>query len=446
MRASHRYSACACMNYVRAPEAKGMTPSTQFDTRGSTMLHLVAMGIGLILTAGGCTSADEGRRSGDRDTATAERDGATASDGAAEEDADRDDDESQQDGSSSEEPDASESEGEDAQAIGDGGASPLADAAGGPGALDGSTDGSRTDGSRGDSDASAAAPRYACGTGWPMPYPPGSSEPNATTFVKEPTGVVVDSVTGLAWALETARFHAIQDAVSFCENLSAGGVDDWRVPLLVELGSLIDYTAVRPFYAAVFPRFAPENGAAVSYHGFWARSTTPQLAWVVNFDSGAFSLHGNSFDTRQPGAAVRVMCVRTAAVKDPRPASCDERSTNTETWMDKTWPSIVKHNVSGLSWHRRAGSLQYAPALDYCARFGDGKWRIPTTAEFSTLVEGTGSAGDPVFGFYTDVFTAWVRSPFGATGSPLVFSTKPISFVSVTPTNLDGVLCVRSAP
>ena len=100
-------------------------------------------------------------------------------------------------------------------------------------------------------------------------------------------GVVTDSTTGLQWqddysdnggSIKSAKW---QDAIDYCEALSLDGHEDWRLPNLRELTSLVDDTRYDPAIDATFTQTASD--------GYWSSATYARYhdnAWGVDFYSG----------------------------------------------------------------------------------------------------------------------------------------------------------------
>lgn len=118
-------------------------------------------------------------------------------------------------------------------------------------------------------------------------------------------GVVTDSSTHLAWQtteLETTP-RTWQQALGYCESLSHAGKDDWRLPSIKELATIVDEAATQaPVLAA---DFGPDAAAQ-----YWSSSPAPPfggepVAFVLDTAFG-ISLGLNLAESR----AAR--CVRTA--------------------------------------------------------------------------------------------------------------------------------------
>ena len=112
---------------------------------------------------------------------------------------------------------------------------------------------------------------------WPLPDSPG--------YVDNGNETVSDNAIGLMWqkAAPTAMY-TWTDAVAYCPTLTLGSHEDWRLPSLIELASLVDYGVAVPgptINSTVFPG-TPANV-------FW--SSTPMAgsasAWYVNFNDGS---------------------------------------------------------------------------------------------------------------------------------------------------------------
>jgi hypothetical protein len=103
-------------------------------------------------------------------------------------------------------------------------------------------------------------------------------------------GTVSDKCTGLMWQQDTAdvnkdgKLTAADrvpwcDALTYCANLDFAGHDDWRLPNVRELQSIVDYGRFNPSVDPVFKALASTYWASTSYADFGG-------AWVVWFDLG----------------------------------------------------------------------------------------------------------------------------------------------------------------
>jgi hypothetical protein len=150
-----------------------------------------------------------------------------------------------------------------------------------------------------------------CVRGWPTT--------TVTRFaVSEPVAgepVVADWVTGLDWQGCPAgvggslcattiglTMYAWQDAFAYCEGLSWGGADDWRLPNVLELDSIVDSMATGvAIDGAIFPGTAAD---------LYVTATTFAAGFNQAYD--VYFGFGNS--TNNPKThALRVRCVRTGS-------------------------------------------------------------------------------------------------------------------------------------
>jgi len=105
--------------------------------------------------------------------------------------------------------------------------------------------------------------------------------PTVGRFIDNGDGTVTDNCTGLMWQKETAPgMHTWQQALQYCEGLTFAGHDDWRLPNVRELGSIIDYSRFDP---SIDPVFGAES------FWYWSSSTDihqPYDAWIVHSQTG----------------------------------------------------------------------------------------------------------------------------------------------------------------
>ncbi|CAA6826458.1 MAG: Unknown protein [uncultured Sulfurovum sp.] len=112
--------------------------------------------------------------------------------------------------------------------------------------------------------------------------------------------IVADSSTGLQWQDDAIGSSMTwTSAIMHCENLSLDGHNDWRLPNLNELTSLVNDGRINPSIdTTVF-----ENTASSFY---WSSTTYvgyTSSAWRVNFYSG-----NQGYDSKTNSSYVR--CVR----------------------------------------------------------------------------------------------------------------------------------------
>ena len=92
---------------------------------------------------------------------------------------------------------------------------------------------------------------------------------------------VKDAQTGLVWQRDgTRKAVNFEDALNDCQQLTLGGRDNWRLPGVKELISLVDEAHYKP---SAFPIFK------TSANLYWSSTVNPKrpgLNWTVNFSDG----------------------------------------------------------------------------------------------------------------------------------------------------------------
>lgn len=92
---------------------------------------------------------------------------------------------------------------------------------------------------------------------------------------------VKDGQTGLVWQRDGTR-KAVNygAALDYCQQLTLSGLDNWRLPGVKELISLVDEAHYKP---SAFPIFK------TSANLYWSSTVNPKrpgLNWTVNFSDG----------------------------------------------------------------------------------------------------------------------------------------------------------------
>lgn len=97
--------------------------------------------------------------------------------------------------------------------------------------------------------------------------------------------VVQDTSTGLTWQ-DNAQVKNTQmnydDAMSYCSDLVLDGYDDWRLPSIVELESLVD---LKRYYPAI-KKVIKNVSTSGSYWSSTSFTSDSSEAWLIGFKSG----------------------------------------------------------------------------------------------------------------------------------------------------------------
>lgn len=117
----------------------------------------------------------------------------------------------------------------------------------------------------------------------------GVAWPNPRFTIQSDTNVVQDNLTGLMWT-RNANLNGAKNwnnAIDYCNNLSHGGYDDWRLPNIRELQSLIDYGCANPALPSGHPFNAVQCIVPYWTSTTWAGNT--DVAWYLYLDYGRVS-------------------------------------------------------------------------------------------------------------------------------------------------------------
>lgn len=190
-------------------------------------------------------------------------------------------------------------------------------------------------------------------------YPP-SYTPVAET--------VRDNNTRLIWQQGgDGMSRSWDEAAAYCEDLSGGGYDDWRLPSSLELFDLVDFGS--PIYP-VFPSGSFGYPMAGKYWTGTSFGCGSNSAVSVDFAYGNLSslLRTDRYYTR---------CVRDVAAK--RQNLVDNRD------------ATVSDTVTGLTWQQgEGGRMKWGEALNYCENLSLGNqsdWRLPNVRELASLFD-----------------------------------------------------------
>lgn len=302
----------------------------------------------------------------------------------------------------------------------------------------------------------------------------------ARSYTNNGDGTVTDNVTELMWqqdGQDAGNSLTHSQALTYIDGLNTavlGGHDDWRLPTVQELITLVDLSRNLPSINQD-NGFTVESGTNTDYPGvYWTstdRATDSDQAWGVSFRNGNVGVPVSTpgFSTvsilKTTAANVYVRAVRGTE----HPANLQDQGNGT-LWDANTglmWQQNSSEDIySGMTLVRSGTSLSWGAAsctgdadtetnaLCYCdslERGGHTDWRLPDRNELLSAVDYTAETGstaaiDPLHlntrqGFY---WTSSSVEPF--TGNPVnawsLNFTSGGSFADLK-TNGHSAKCVR---
>jgi hypothetical protein len=228
-------------------------------------------------------------------------------------------------------------------------------------------------------------------------------------------GTITDNVTGLMWQKDMGEMVTFDEAVSNTSSITTGGYNDWRLPTIKELFSLILYSgqcmgpdAITPFIDTTYfdqPLGDTSNGGREIDAQTW--SSTEYLGITMRNDSAVFGV--NFIDGRVKGYPKQKGGSGEYLQKYARYVRANSAYGEND-FVDNDDQS-VSDNATSLMWQQSddGQARDWEEALAYCqdltlAGFSD--WHLPDAKELQSIVDytrspqtegGNSAAIDPVF-------------------------------------------------
>jgi hypothetical protein len=229
----------------------------------------------------------------------------------------------------------------------------------------------------------------------PVPDTGSPADPacNPLSYTDLGQGIIMDRVTGLMWQQATdPGLYDWQQALDYCSSLTLGCYDDWRLPTVRELSTLVDSAIPSPgpmINAEYFP-----DTMADTYWSSTIVSGGPADAWVLNMYDGGLLKR-----PRVGGDGRYVRAVRGTSLVN---AFADNND------------GTITDNATGLMWQKEKapGSYTWQQAKNYCDNLtlaGKNDWRLPTKNELQSIVDygDYNPAMSTVFGTFDSYYPFW---------------------------------------
>ena len=216
---------------------------------------------------------------------------------------------------------------------------------------------------------------------------------NQPSYTDNGDGTISDNVTGLMWQQDPGEKMTYAEAVAGADSFTLAGYDDWRLPTIKELYSLIQFdgldisgpttSTASPFIDTDYFDFeyGDESAGERVIDSQWATSTLytsttmggAETMFGVNFADGR--IKGYPTEGRGPNGAKTYFVIYVRG----------NTAYGENNFVDNG-NGTVTDNATGLTWTQNdSGSgMDYEAALNYCESLdtaGSSDWRLPNVKE-----------------------------------------------------------------
>ncbi len=267
---------------------------------------------------------------------------------------------------------------------------------------------------------------------------------NPLSFVDNGNGTVTDNNTGLMWQQNYQSVNnwyvaaGVYDAMhnsetqSTCSSVTDGTYNNWRLPTLKELMSILDLSGAYPAPAINHAFLCASDG------NYWAKTdnTTPQS---VDFISAIYF----SSDNPTPSDNYYVRCVRDPVVGPP-----------VRQKLVNSLEGLVTDTSTGLMWPKASqGLMDLSTAFTHCEALvlgGHQDWRLPNIKELESWLDAARTLNTDFFpGASTEEYwTSTTSYDYDLRDSALSIDIGfgTMSIYNKSSSNFHHVQCVRSIP
>jgi hypothetical protein len=242
----------------------------------------------------------------------------------------------------------------------------------------------------------------------PCPTDPGSpfyGQYNGITpyYINNGDGTITDTVTGLMWQHDPGAKKTFLDALSGATTLTLGGYNDWRVPTIKELYSLIQFTGddpivpngtplsiLTPFIDTnyfVFHYGDTTNGYRIIDSQYWTCTEFVSIVmghdhsiFGVNFADGRIKSYPRQM--RASDNQLYIQYVRGGNGYGINRFSDNGNATISDNASNLMW--MKDDSRTAMNWQ---DALAYARTMNNANFGGHHDWRLPDTKELESIID-----------------------------------------------------------
>ncbi len=208
---------------------------------------------------------------------------------------------------------------------------------------------------------------------------------NAFSFTDNGNGTVTDNVTGLLWQqTPDSGYYSWNDAQTYCETLSLGGSDDWRMPSLKELFSISNFSAGWPYLDLTYFQLTTTESVSKDEQ-YWGNSHYVGKTSEGGYDAAFGVNHATGHIKAYPaatsgGRGKRIRCVSGAEYGINQFVD-NGNGTISDEATGLMWSQA--DSGEGMDWE---AALAYAQAQNEANYLGFSDWRLPNVKELQSIV------------------------------------------------------------
>jgi Protein of unknown function (DUF1566) len=262
---------------------------------------------------------------------------------------------------------------------------------------------------------------------------------NKHSYTDNRDGTVSDNITGLMWQKTMESKLSYKEALQKVKSINLGGHDDWRVPSIKELYSLILFTgkvkgqkAISPFINIEYfdqplgnssigeREIDAQTWSATEYVGRTMRND--ETVFGVNFVDGRIKGYPKYNPRTHQVNKMYFRFVRGNTAYGINSFSDNRDGTVTDNATGLMWQQA--DSLKGMNWQN---ALKYAQNLK---QGGHGDWRVPNAKELQSIVDYSRSPDTTSSPAINNIFkTTSIRNEAGKKDYPYFWSST---------THLDG--------
>lgn len=222
---------------------------------------------------------------------------------------------------------------------------------------------------------------------------------NKPSYTNNNDGTITDNVTGLIWQQEMVEKYSFEDAFHIADTMTLGGHNDWRVPTIKELYSLILYSgktgtsesnAIPYINTDYFNQPFGDTESGERYIDAQTWSSTEYLSTTMNGNETVFGV--NFVDGRIKGYPKYYP--KTAQLKEMYFRMVRGNTEYGNNNFIDNGDGTISDLATGLMWQQAddgntrnwEDALEYSENLQYA---GYTDWRLPNAKELHSIVDYT---------------------------------------------------------